>query len=122
MHPPLSIAADVFLSAKTDIAKLGEKPDIAKLGEKAVLVIRGCASSFIFVTIGQYRYSLGWPTIGRGGLRALWHVDRDLSWPTIALFGRLPRQPSAVCVWHILGGETGLRQFVSGNNEAVLHV
>ena len=23
------------------------------------------------VTIGQYRYSLGWPTIGRGGLRAL---------------------------------------------------
>ena len=53
------------------------------------------------VTIGQYRYSLGWPTIGRGGLHALWHVDRDLSWPTIALFGRLPRQPSSVCVWHI---------------------
>ena len=53
------------------------------------------------VTIGQYWYSLGWPTIGRGGLRVLWHVDRSLSWPTIALFGRLPRQPSAVCVWHI---------------------
>ena len=43
------------------------------------------------VTIGQYRYSLGWPTIGRGGLRALWHVYRGLSWPTIALFGRLPK-------------------------------
>ena len=53
------------------------------------------------VTIGQYRFGLGWPTIGRGRLRALWHVDRGLSWPTIALFGRLPRQSSAVCVWHI---------------------
>ena len=41
---------------------------------------------------------VGWPAIGRGGLRALWHVDRGLSWPTIASFGRLPRQPSPVCV------------------------
>ena len=43
------------------------------------------------VTIVQYRSGLGWPTVGRGGLRALWHVDRGLSWPTIEEFGRLPR-------------------------------
>ena len=31
------------------------------------------------VTIVQYRSGLGWPTVGRGGIRALWHVDRGLS-------------------------------------------
>ena len=73
------------------------------------------------VTIGQYRYSLGWTTIGRGGLRALWHVYRGLSWPTIALFGRLPRQPSAVCVWHIYkAGRPVCTSLSWAFNEAVL--
>ena len=31
-----------------------------------------------YVTIVHYRSGLGWLTIGRGGLRALWHVDRGL--------------------------------------------
>ena len=38
------------------------------------------------VTIEQYKSSLGWPTIGGGGLRELWH----LSWPTVVEGGRLP--------------------------------
>ena len=54
--------------------------------------MRGGGSS---VTIVQYRSGLGWPTIGRGGLRALWHIDRGLSWPTIeegeGCHGNLPR-------------------------------
>ena len=44
----------------------------------------------ICATIGQYKSSLGWPTIGGGGLRELWHVDCGLSWPTVVEGGRLP--------------------------------
>ena len=48
-----------------------------------------CASTF--VAIMQYRFGLGWPTVGRGGLRALWRIDRGLSWPAVEEGGRLPR-------------------------------
>ena len=43
------------------------------------------------VMIVQYRSGLGWPTVGRGGLCVLWHIDRGLSWPTIEEGERLPR-------------------------------
>ena len=41
------------------------------------------------VPIGQYKSSLGWPTVGGWGLRELWYVECCLSWPTVAEFGRL---------------------------------
>ena len=43
------------------------------------------------VTIVQYRFGLGWPTVGRGGLRALWRIDRGLTWPAVEEGGRLLR-------------------------------
>ena len=53
--------------------------------------VRAGGGGGVSVTIMQYRFGLGWPTVGRGGLRALWRIDGGLSWPAVEEGGRLPR-------------------------------
>ena len=70
------------------------------------MLVRGIVRSFLVfehvragvggsVTIGQYRWSLWWRTVGGWVLRELWHVDRGLSWPTVVEGGRLSWSPFA---------------------------